>query len=215
MFAYVATKNAGKLRELREIFSGFDFSLETYAGYGDVEEGELSYEANAALKAHSLRALLVSHGISASVLGDDSGLEAFALGGRPGVLSARYGGPDATWAQRRHALLAEVDAAGSDRGARFVCALHLIDAAGREFATRGEVYGTIAERERGAAGFSYDAIFEVPSSGVTFAELAPAEKNRISHRAKAASALLAALRAAPAAEPEPASPGGNQARTGM
>jgi XTP/dITP diphosphohydrolase len=132
---YVATKNAGKMRELREIFAGTSFAVDTYDDYADVVEGESSYADNAALKARALRRQLEGAGIVAAVLGDDSGLEVRALGNRPGVLSARYGGPDATWSERRRGLIGEVAATGSsDRTARFVCALHFIDAEGRETA---------------------------------------------------------------------------------
>lgn len=201
---YVATKNAGKMRELREIFAGSPFAVETYGDYADVVEGESSYAENAALKARALRAQLDAAGISAAVLGDDSGLEVRALGNRPGILSARYGGPNATWSERRLGLIGEVAASGSsDRSARFVCALHFIDVVGHETATLETIAGEIAPEERGEAGFSYDSIFLLPERGVTFAELSAEEKNRISHRARAAAALLAAL-----AEPEPAPSGG-------
>ncbi len=206
---YVATKNAGKMRELREIFAGSRFALETYGDYADVVEGVSSYAENAALKARALRTQLDAAGISVAVLGDDSGLEVKALGNRPGVLSARYGGPEATWSERRLGLVGELAATGSsDRSARFVCALHFIDAAGRETATLETIAGEIAPEERGEAGFSYDPIFFLPERGATFAELSAEEKNRISHRARAAAALLAALETA-SAEPEPAPSGGN------
>jgi XTP/dITP diphosphohydrolase len=206
---YVATKNAGKMRELREIFAGTSFAIDTYAEYADVVEGETSYAENAALKARALRAQLEAAGIEAAVLGDDSGLEVRALGNRPGVLSARYGGPNATWSERRRGLIGEVAATGSaDRSARFVCALHFIDAGGRETAVLETIEGQISPEERGEAGFSYDPIFLLSERGVTFAELPAEEKNRISHRARAAAALLATLEAS-SAEPEPAPFGGN------
>ncbi len=206
---YVATKNVGKMRELREIFADSPFAPEEYAAYADVIEGESSYAENAALKARALRAQLETVGIAAAVLGDDSGLEVRALGNRPGVLSARYGGTNATWSERRRGLIGELAATGSsDRSARFVCALHFIDAGGRETATLETIEGEVSPEERGEAGFSYDPIFLLPDRGVTFAELAADEKNRISHRARAAAALLAALEAS-SAEPEPAPSGGN------
>ncbi len=193
MTVYVATKNAGKLRELREIFGGSGWDLRPYPGYRDVVEGDVSYAANAALKARALWDQLRAEGLAAAVLGDDSGLEVFALGGRPGVRSARYGGADATWAQRRSALLAEVLAAGAGRGARFVCALHFIAADGSETDAIAVYDGLLSLAERGTAGFSYDPIFESPEDGRTFAELEESEKNLISHRARAARALLEKL----------------------
>ena len=113
VLVYAATKNAGKLRELRELFAGSGWQIEPYAGYGDVVEGETSYAANAALKATALRDRLLGDGIVAAVLGDDSGIEVRALDGRPGVLSARYAGSGATWTERRARLLAEVASSGS------------------------------------------------------------------------------------------------------
>jgi XTP/dITP diphosphohydrolase len=140
---------------------------------------------------------LTAEGIEAAVLGDDSGLEVAALGNRPGVLSARYAGEGATWAERRRALIGELDATGSaDRSSRFVCVLHLIEGDGREFSGRGEFEGLLATSERGERGFSYDPIFEIPGRGLTFAEIPDEEKNRISQRARATSALLRARRGA-------------------
>jgi|ERR1700693_258561 len=191
MRAFVATKNAGKLRELRAIFAGSGWTLESYPGYAEPEEGATSYADNAALKARALRVQLAAAGVEGAALGDDSGIEVTALGDRPGVLSARYGGENASWSERRNALLAELAASGSgDRSARFVCVLHFIDSAGREYSARGEVEGRLATEERGSAGFSFDPIFEYPSAGKTFAELSEEEKNGVSHRAQAAQALL-------------------------
>ena len=193
---FVATKNAGKMRELRALFAHSPFRLETYDGYADVVEGDESYVANAALKAWALHRTLQSDGRSAHVLGDDSGLEVAALGGRPGVLSARYGGSDATWARRRALLRAELAASGSaDRAARFVCALYFIPLQGTPCAVERNVAGMISESDRGLAGFSYDAAFWYPPAGKTFAELTQEEKNRVSHRGLAVGALLTAIRA--------------------
>jgi XTP/dITP diphosphohydrolase len=192
---YVATKNAGKLRELFSIFGSCGWDLRTFPAYRDVVEGDDSYAANAALKARALQAQLRTAGIIGNVLGDDSGLEIAALHGRPGIRSARYGGETATWPERRAALLAEVAASGSgDHRARFVCALHFIDANGIETPVRAEYDGLLADREHGAGGFSYDPIFISPSHERTFAEIGDAEKNRISHRALAAEMLLVSLR---------------------
>ncbi len=198
MRTFVATKNRGKLAELVKIFANSALELETFADYRDPEEGDTSYADNAALKANALRNQLQVAGIEATVLADDSGLEVLALGNRPGVLSARYGGIDATWAERRTMLVAELDrvqerAAAEkrriDRSARFVCALHAIFPNGAVAHAQATIDGTIAPRERGDGGFSYDAIFTLPD-GRTFAELPPDEKNRVSHRALAAAELL-------------------------
>lgn len=111
MRVYIATKNAGKLRELRQILAAYGWEACAFEGYADVVEGETSYAENAALKARALRGALDAAGIADPALGDDSGLEVAALGGRPGVLSARYGGAGATWADRRRLLLADTAAA--------------------------------------------------------------------------------------------------------
>jgi len=195
MRVFVATKNAGKLRELHALFAGSGWRLQAYPAYVEPEEGATSYADNAALKARTLRAQLAAAGVDAAVLGDDSGIEVTALGDRPGVLSARYGGENASWRERRNTLLAELAASGSDdRSARFVCVLHFIDGTGREFSARGEVEGRLAAAERGSAGFSFDPIFEHPPAGKTFAELSEDEKNAVSHRARAARTLLDAGR---------------------
>jgi XTP/dITP diphosphohydrolase len=188
---YVATKNEGKLRELRAIFAGSGWDLMQHDGYREVLEDGATYAANAALKARALHAQLAAQEITEAVIGDDSGLEVAALDGRPGVLSARYFGPNASWPERRKGILAELrDAGASDRRACFVCALHFIDGSGREVAVERDVQGRISEGERGSAGFSYDPIFEYPPAGRTFGELTEAEKNAVSHRARAARALL-------------------------
>ncbi len=190
MRLYAATKNAGKLRELEAIFASLGWTIASDPLYRDPAEGETSYAANAALKARALREQLLARGTVAPVVGDDSGLEVSALDARPGVLSARYGAPGASWAERRAELRAELERTGSaDRSARFVCALHLIDADGSEYAVERDVRGTIAREERGDGGFSYDALFLYPPRGLTFAELSEAEKNAVSHRAAAARAL--------------------------
>ncbi len=202
MLVYAATKNPGKLRELCEIFARSGWEIAASPRYADVVEGRDSYAGNAALKARALHERLIAAGERVPVVGDDSGLEVAAMGGRPGVLSARYGGADASWTERRRLLLAELAATGSnDRRARFVCALHYVGADGREVAVMASYVGDIAESERGDGGFSYDAIF-VGSDGRTFAELSEAEKSRTSHRARAGDVLIAAL----------ALPGPNQRR---
>ncbi len=187
MNVFVATKNAGKLAELQEIFAAHGWELATYAAYRDPVEGDRSYAENAALKARALREQLAEAGERACVLGDDSGLEVTALGGRPGIRSARYGPADATWAERRTLLLAEVARSETiSRAARFVCALHVITPDGREFAAEASCPGTIAERDAGTGGFSYDAIFRPLGAEATFAEISAERKNAESHRAKAA-----------------------------
>lgn len=193
MTVYAATKNAGKFAELRAIFDLYGWAVVSFEGYGDVDEGETSYAENAARKARALHRDLRAAGIAAAVVGDDSGLEVAALGGGPGVLSARYAG-NATWSERRRLLLEVLcDSRQANRDARFVCALHFVGIDGTEVAVCGVVNGTIAEQERGERGFSYDAIFCETHSDQTFAELAEPEKNRRSHRARAVARLVEAV----------------------
>ncbi len=193
VIVYVATKNAGKLRELRDILGLGGFDARPYEAYADVVESADTYAGNAALKATALFDQLSAGGVRANVIGDDSGLEVAALGGRPGVRSARYGGVAATWPQRRALLLRELAGRhGAQRAARFVCALHFIDADGAHTSAAASYGGSIAKEERGEAGFSYDSIF-VGQDGRTFAELSDREKNRISHRYLAATALFTSL----------------------
>jgi XTP/dITP diphosphohydrolase len=192
---YAATKNPGKLRELRAIFGAAGWDVTAPDAYAEPSEGDESYADNAALKARTLAAQLRAAGIcDAAVVADDSGLEVGALGGRPGVLSARYVGAAATWSERRRLLLAELVATcSSDRSARFVCAMHYIGPDGRETAAEAAVDGTVAHEERGEGGFSYDAIFSYPPAGKTFGELTEEQKNAVSHRTRAARALLARM----------------------
>ena len=195
MKTFVATKNIGKLGELREIFAGTELDLDTYPLYAEPDEGETSYADNAAIKARALREQLRLAGVAGAVLADDSGLDVAALDGRPGVLSSRYQGTDATWPMRRAALLDEMkDVPPDKRAAKFCCAILLILEDGAELKGYGEVRGRIADEEHGKFGFGYDPIFFYPPAGRTFAEMDSGEKNRVSHRGRAASALLTALR---------------------
>jgi non-canonical purine NTP pyrophosphatase (RdgB/HAM1 family) len=192
---YLATKNAGKRAEFQALFAGTGFDLVDFPGYRDVVEGETDYAENAALKARALREQLLDAGIEAAVLADDSGLEITALDGRPGVVTAYYGGADLTWAQRRQFVLSELTEVGNpDRTARFVCYLCFIDEYGEETAVDAALEGTIATRDRGEHGFSFDPIFVYPAAQKTFSELTTTEKNAVSHRRRAVSALLHELR---------------------
>jgi non-canonical purine NTP pyrophosphatase (RdgB/HAM1 family) len=195
LLTYVATKNRGKLAEFEAIFAGSMLELRTYADYADVAEGETSFEDNALLKARALAAQLSHAGVNAAVLADDSGLEVEALGGRPGVLSARYAGANATWEERRRALLAELrDVSDERRGARFVCVIAFIRADGQTLTAQGTVHGRIAREEQGTGGFGYDPIFIPDGETQTFSEMGEQKKNAMSHRRRAADALLERLR---------------------
>ena len=196
MKTYVATKNAGKLDELRAIFAGSPLELHTWDAYADVDETADSYAGNALLKAEALAAQLRRAGIEARVLADDSGLEVAALDGRPGIYSARYAGAEASWARRRALLLEELRSVPPDgRQARFVCTMAFVGPALKAATASGTVAGRITEEERGSGGFGYDPLFYYPPLGCTFAELDPKVKNAVSHRHEAAQALLATLHA--------------------
>ena len=157
-------------------------------------EGESSYVDNALLKARALAQQLRDAGISAAVLADDSGIEVEAMGNRPGVLSARYAGEDASWDQRLALMLYELrDTPDERRDGRFVCVMALVLPDGEELTGKGIVEGIIARETHGSAGFGYDPIFFYPPRGCTFAELTAQEKNQVSHRRRAAGALLASL----------------------
>ena len=181
---------------MREIFAGSGLELETYAEYTDVAEDATSYIGNAMLKARALQAQLRDDGIEAAVLSDDSGLEVDVLGGRPGVLSARYAGRESTWTQRRGLMLSEMSGVPeSERSARFVCVNVLLLPQSEPYVGLGIVEGRIAMRASGDGGFGYDPIFFYPPFDRTFAEVSPVEKNAVSHRRRAADALLASIRA--------------------
>ncbi len=171
--------------------------MRLYDDYAAPVEGDSSYADNAALKARALHAQMRAAGRPGNVLADDSGLEVAALGGRPGVLTADYGGAGASWHERRRKLLDELAASGSaDRRARFVCALHFIGADGRELATTATVDGVVPDEERGELGFSFDPVFVYEPASRTFAEMTAEAKNAVSHRAVAAARLLTMLRRA-------------------
>jgi XTP/dITP diphosphohydrolase len=182
----LATRNQGKKREIEAFLAAGGLSLRLLsladADVGDdVEETGETFAANARLKADAY-----SRRTGLDTLGDDSGLEVFALDGRPGVRSARYAGGGASDDERIAKLLAEM-AGMSDRRARFVAAV-CISRAGAPLASfSGSVAGEILEAKRGAGGFGYDPLFFYPPLAKTFAELSLAEKNRVSHRARALS----------------------------
>jgi XTP/dITP diphosphohydrolase len=189
----LATTNPGKLREIRDLLRGVPYdirSLDGIAGVPAPEETGETFEANAVLKA---RYYAQATGLLA--VADDSGLEIDALDKRPGVLSARY--PGATYEERFRNIWTELAASGrTDRTARFVCAVALASPAGGLFETRGTVEGRIVDEARGAEGFGYDPIFFSPELGKTLGDASLAEKQTVSHRARAFGALRAHLLAA-------------------
>ena len=191
---FVATSNPGKLAEFEAIFADSPLVLCVYPGYRAVPEGERDYAENALLKARALRRTLQDAGIDGAVIADDSGLEVRALGGRPGVLSARYGGESATWEDRRALLLREMNEQPQQaRAARFVSCIALVLPDGRTLVARGTLNGSIATASFGGGGFGYDPIFFYEPAQMTLAQMTPAEKNRCSHRYHAAQMLLTEL----------------------
>ena len=186
----VATGSAHKLIELQRLFGDLPIDLVTLIDLGITDEAPedgATFEENALQKAR-----WYSAASGEWTLADDSGLEVAALNGAPGVYTRRYAGPNATDVQNYEKLLSET-AGVADRSARFVCTMALIDPVnGSERTFRGECTGHLTAEPRGEFGFGYDPIFEV--DGRTMAERAPAEKDALSHRGRAAVLVAAALR---------------------
>lgn len=186
----LATRNPGKLREIRRILDGFpsEFVTADEAGAPEIEETSDTFSGNARLKAVGIAA--ATGGLA---LADDSGLEVPALDGEPGVRSARYSVEETDAANNRK-LLAEVRRRGLDRpAARFVCVIVLAGPEGVIEEVRGEVDGEIVPGPRGSGGFGYDPIFFCPELGKTFGEATADEKASVSHRGRALRKLRARL----------------------
>jgi XTP/dITP diphosphohydrolase len=186
-----ATANKHKLREMRELLPGVELEPLPAGFELPPEQGE-SFAEIALEKARAAHAAT-----GRAAIGDDSGIEAMGLGGRPGIESARYGGPGATDEENLAKLLREVAAAGDDRRAAYHCALALVDADGAERVFEARCEGHLTERPRGEGGFGYDPAFVPGDTGPedrrTMSELSQAEKNEISHRGRAARLLAAHL----------------------
>lgn len=188
----VATGNQGKLKEIREILSDIEvLGLSDVGIECDVEETGTTFAENAYIKAFE-----ISKRTGLPVLADDSGLEVDALGGRPGVYSARFAGEHATDDENVNKLLAELkDVPKDKRGARFACAMCLIFPDGRKIETFGtSCPGIIIDSKRGENGFGYDPVFFAPEYGKTFSEMTMEEKNKVSHRKAALAALSEKLK---------------------
>jgi len=180
----VATKNQGKIREIRELLKEFDFkitSLDDYPDMPEIIEDGLTFAANAIKKAAT-----ISQYTKRLVMGEDSGLEVKALKNRPGVHSARYSGENATDRKNNQKLLRELRGVPlKKRQARYRCFVALTDAKGIVAVLNGSCSGLIALRPKGQNGFGYDPLFLLPKYNRTFGELDPAVKSKISHRARA------------------------------
>jgi XTP/dITP diphosphohydrolase len=181
----IATSNRGKVREIEQLLAGLAVGLRHLKDFPEVEEPEengLTFAENALLKARHYSAAT-----GLFTLSDDSGLEVDALGGAPGVHSARFGGREATYAERMRLLLAQMEIARNpSRGARFVCVIALADpSTGETRLFTGKCEGRIAEAPAGDGGFGYDPLFIPEGYELTFGQLPEEVKRSISHRARA------------------------------
>ena len=183
-----ATSNEGKVKEIKEIFADFPIEVVSMKEMNittDVEENGTTFEENSLIKARAISKLT---GLPA--LADDSGLEVDYLNGEPGVYSARYLGRDTDYDYKNNYIIDKLkDAKDEERSARFVCVISLVLPDGREFVKKGVMEGKIGYEIKGENGFGYDPIFYLPQYGKTSAEISAEEKNKISHRGKALSAM--------------------------
>jgi len=192
MIIYVATNNAHKLDEIRPAMPGIEFRVPGDAGVEfDFPEDADTFVGNSTGKALALWRL-----VRAPVLADDSGLCVDALGGRPGVLSARYGSKDGytpLGAPERNALLLEEMRGVADRSCRFVCCMSLVLSPDRVFVAQETCEGVLLEEPRGSGGFGYDPVVFLPALGCSVAELSAERKNGVSHRGRALRRMAAIL----------------------
>jgi XTP/dITP diphosphohydrolase len=190
----IATGNRGKFKEIAELLQGMDVDIVPLDRVGPVEvppESGDSFQENARRKAVAVAAAL-----GRWVLADDSGLEVDVLRGAPGVLSARFGGPGKTDAERCDLLLDKLIGVSPERRtARFRCVVALAVPGGRVHFAEGACEGRIALAPRGLYGFGYDPVFEIPALGKTLAEVGSEIKNRLSHRSQAVAKMRTILRA--------------------
>lgn len=188
----IATKNAGKAKEFGRMFQTLGYSVKTLIDFpeiNDIEETGNTFEENAILKAEA-----VSKVLSKMVIADDSGLSIDALGGRPGIFSARYAGEAKNDEANILKVLEELkDVPDDERQARFYCALAIASPDFETFTVSGACEGVILHEKRGTNGFGYDPIFYVVDKGKAMAELTPDEKAKISHRAQALQKLESQL----------------------
>jgi len=181
----IGTNNPGKLAEYRTLLRGIPFDIVNPRDIGitaDIKETGKTFTENACLKATTL-----AKQTGLLTLADDSGIEVDALGGEPGVMSARYAGENATDSDRVKFLLNKMrNVPWEKRTARFRAVIAVATPEGRTYLAAGECQGYVASEPRGDNGFGYDPVFFVPELGKTMAELPPAEKHRLSHRGRAA-----------------------------
>ena len=186
----VASHNEGKVRELAELFVPFGIACLSAASLGlpEPEETGKSFTENAKLKA-----VAAAKGSGMLALADDSGLEVAALSGAPGIHAARWGGPNKDFGLAMERINRELEASGrKDRRANFTCALAIASPDGAAQVFEGKVFGTLTWPPRGSRGFGYDPIFVPDGYTLTFGEMEPELKNRLSHRMRAFEQLMAA-----------------------
>jgi XTP/dITP diphosphohydrolase len=180
----VATRNKGKIREIRKALKGLGlriYALSNFPDVPEIEEDGKSFTENALKKAR-----FYSKYFGKLTIADDSGLEVEWLKGLPGIYSARYAGKGASARENNQKLLNEMEGISlSKRGARFKCVMAMVSPDGREAIAEGSCKGRIGFEEKGRRGFGYDPFFILPKYGKTMAELSLEEKNKISHRGKA------------------------------
>jgi XTP/dITP diphosphohydrolase len=180
----IATRNKGKIREIREALNGLGlriYALSDFSDVPEIEEDGRSFTENALKKAR-----FYSKYFGKLTIADDSGLEVDSLKGLPGIYSARYAGEGASSRVNNQKLLREMQGVPiSKRGARFKCIIAMGSPDGKEAIAEGTCKGSIGFREKGRRGFGYDPLFILPKYGKTMAELSLEEKNKISHRGKA------------------------------
>lgn len=195
-----ATGNAGKMREIRMILADLGLEIQSMKEAGVdvcIEEDGSTFEENAMIKAAAIAQELKKKDMQAIVLADDSGLEVDYLNKEPGVYSARYMGEDTSYTVKNANLIQRLAGVCDElRTARFVCVIAAVFPDGRSYTTRATIEGRIGYEEKGENGFGYDPIFYLPEYGKYSAELAPEEKNRISHRGKALEEMKKVLRQA-------------------
>ena len=180
----IATGNAHKLREIAEIFTEYEVVSQKQMGFDeDVEETGVTFAENALIKA---RAACLALG--ETVLADDSGLCVDALDGAPGIYSARYSGAHGDDQANRDLLLKNMQGI-TDRRAYFCCAVAVVSPNGQEIVVEGKTYGKILQEETGTGGFGYDCLFESEDLGKSFGVATAEEKNAVSHRFRALTAL--------------------------
>jgi XTP/dITP diphosphohydrolase len=180
----VATRNKGKIREIRKALKGLGlriYALSDFPDVPEIEEDGKSFTENALKKAR-----FYSKYFGKLTIADDSGLEVEWLKGLPGIYSARYAGKGASARENNQKLLNEMEGISlSKRGARFKCVMAMVSPDGREAIAEGSCKGRIGFEEKGRRGFGYDPFFILPKYGKTMAELSLEEKNKVSHRGKA------------------------------